>query len=529
MDILLKAEEAQQVFLNAAHEIAGLAKMIHDSNQLKHFIHVVGYKSPYSDQDNDSKQHSDHDHKEPPYEKMKFDADLFIRQTLRTWGIPLSVVNPSVVIGDSYTGITEQLGGLGILVDAVRRNLMALTPGGKDYWLPLVHVDHVAALISALTEEENPTNNTYFLLDNKINSPNIIELIQLISKEVRVNGPLGSVPYRLIKKLLNLGVGRLLQLPKESLDFIVTTEFPTTSKLAIEKKHNLNLSISKSTLPFVISDLDYRISHGTTHAGTTHASHQFQFNRRANLATIESEGKGTPILILHGTFSTSFNLLPMAQQLSKLGNPIYLVDLPGFGRSPFHHNHSIMKGFEQSIVDLIRGLESKVIIVGHSFGGYLAAKMAETLQDRIEKVILLQPVLHPVSSVYKSSLLTRTILRFMSKAALKKNMLNAKSFNNQEEIPEDYILYMYNELKSSRVRKTTAEVMSALSKSNNIKLNPSSWDYDKVSIVWGTKDTKSDIPNPFRNFSITHLPYAHQFPISHPEAAAHWISKLINK
>ncbi|MNI32625.1 acyl-CoA esterase [compost metagenome] len=455
---------------------------------------------------------------------MKFEADLLIRQKLHTWEIPLSVVNPSVVIGESYTGITEQLGGFGILVNAVRRNMMALTPGGKRYWLPLVHIDHVAAFISTLANEAAPTTNTYFLLDNQKNSPNIIELIRIISKEVRVKGPFISLPYLLIKTVLNFGVDKLLQLPKESLDFIVKTDFPTTSKLALENKYNRNVSLSKSTLPFVISDLDYRLSHGTPHV-----PYPFQLNRRASLATVESEGKGTPIIILHGTFSTSFQLLPMAQQLTQIGNPLYLIDLPGFGRSPFHHNPSILKGFEQSLVDFVRSMESKVIIIGHSFGGYLAAKLLEELPDRIEQIILLQPVLKPISSIYKISLMTQTILRFMSKDRLRRNMLNSNSFHTQQEIPKDYVPYVYDELKSPRVRKTTAGVMSALSQWKHTDLTPSSWDPDKVSILWGTQDIPSNLPNSFSNMSLTYLPYAHQFPISHPEVTAQWIRKLIKQ
>lgn len=524
MDILLSAEEARQVFLDAAQEIAILAKKIHDASGLKHFIHVVGYKSPFSDSNNDSSPPAYDDRQEPPYEKMKFEADLYIRQTLHTWGIPLSVVNPSVVIGDSFTGITEQTGGLGILVNAVRRNLMALAPGGKDHWLPLVHVDHVAAFISALAEEGNPVSDTYYLLDDKWKSPGILELIRLISKEVRVNAPVGTIPPRVIKKLLSLGADNILQLPKESVDFIVQSEFPTASKRVIETRHNLNLSVARPTLPFVIADLDYRLSHGTVRVPPP-----FRFHRRANLATIESEGSGTPIVIVHGTFSSSFALLPMAQSLAKLGNPIYLADLPGFGRSPYHHNGSGLQGFEQAVEEFIRSLDSKVIIVGHSFGGYLAAKLLETVPDRIEKAVLLQPVLQPVSSGYRSSFRTQTGLRFLSKSSLKKKMLQTKSFTKAEEIPERYLSYVHNEFKSTRVRKTTAEVMSGLSKPEHITVHPARWNPKQVSILWGTSDTEHALPRSMDAFRVTPLPYAHQFPISHPEATARSIQMSLKQ
>jgi nucleoside-diphosphate-sugar epimerase/pimeloyl-ACP methyl ester carboxylesterase len=525
MDILLQEEEARQLFVHAAQEIAGLAKTVHDSSGLRHFIHVVGFKSPYSDRDNDSHAPTYDDRSDPPYEKMKFEADLLIRQKLHAWGIPLSVVNPSVVIGDSYTGMTEQTGGLGILVNAVRRNLMALAPGGPDYWLPLVHVDHVAAFISALAEEANPVSDTYYLLDDKRNSPGITELVRLIAREVRAAAPIGSIPPRLIKKLLNAGADKLLQLPGQSVDFIVQSEFPTASKRAIETKYDLNLSVNESALPFVITDLDYRLSHGAVRL-----PEPFRFHRRAGLATFESEGSGIPIVIVHGTFSSSLALLPMAQSLAKLGHPIYLADLPGFGRSPYHHRKAFgLQGFERAVEELIRSLDSKVILVGHSFGGYLAAKMLETIPDRIEKAVLLQPVLQSISSRYRSSFRTQTGLQFLSESSLKKKMLQTKSFATAEEIPESYLSYVHNECKSTRVRKTTAEVMSGLSRPEHITVHPARWNPKQVAILWGTTDTEHALPRSMDAFRVTPLPYAHQFPISHPEAAARSIQMALKQ
>ncbi|WP_028559347.1 alpha/beta fold hydrolase [Paenibacillus pinihumi] len=528
MNILLPEKEAEQVFVQPAVEIAGLAKRIHNTNPLKQFIHVVGFKSPYTESNNGHARQASQDqlHSLPPYERMKFQADYIIRQALGESGIPLAIVNPGVVIGDSHTGVTEQVGGLGILVNSVRRKLMPLTPVGDDYWLPLVHVDHVAAFIAALAQEERPINHTYYLLDQKQNTPNIIGLTKLIAKEVRVNGPIGAMPYDFTKKMLNLGAGNMLNMPKESIDFITNADFPVSSKLAIEARHDMDLSVVPASLPFVIADLDYRISHGSLHIPDP-----FHLNRRANLATIEKEGKGTPIILLHGTFSTSYALLPLARHLAeaKADTPIYIVDLPGFGRSPFHHAPSLLEGYEQSILDLITGIDAKVILAGHSFGGYLAAKMMEKLPDYIQQTILLQPMLAPVSSNYKSSRLTRTLLRWISEASLRKSMVKAQSFAHKDEIPDSYVSYIHEEFRSPRVRAATAEVMAAITRAAQISLHPDSWDADKVSIFWGTQEQDYKIPDAYHRFNMTALPYAHQFPISYPKDTARRILNVMGK
>lgn len=525
MDILLQADQAQKVFRDGAIEIVRLAANIHKSHSLKHFIHVVGFKSPYSESGNSHASLSHTHNKAPPYEQAKFEADLLIRQELAKLAIPLSVVNPSVVIGDSYSGMTEQLGGLGILVNSVRRGLMAFAPGGKEYWLPLVHVDHVAACIAALAQEKHPVSDTYFLLDQQTDSPNMIELTGLIAKESGLQGPIGAIPYRWIKALLSLGIDKRLKMPKESIDFIVDSEFPLASKMDLAAKHNLQLSVIPSTLPFVVADLDFRISHGSVQL-----PHPFRFSRRANLATIEKEGHGPPIILLHGTFSSAYALLSLAEQLASLcGNPIYLIDLPGFGRSPIRHHAARIAGLEQSVRDLLMSIDSPVILAGHSLGGYIAAKMIDQVPERIHKALLLQPVLLPLSIKFKAKFVTRPLLRFASKSAIIRMLLKEQSFAGEHEIPAEYIRYIQDELRSPRIRSSTAEVMSELAQPESFSFSPANLDDNKLTILWGTQERSFCIPNQYARFPVVSLPFAHQFPISHPAETATRIQEALQE
>ncbi len=522
MDILMKAREARQVFLGAARELSRLAGQMHAAKGIKQFIHVVGFKSPYGESGVGGSVPIDH--KAPPYEQMKFEADLLLRQAMQEQGIPLSVVNPSAVIGDSRNGITSQTGGFGLLIRAVSRNLMGLVPGGDRYWLPLVHVDHVAVFIAALVEEVSPANGTYFLLDDRKDSPSMMELIRIIAREMRVAAPKGSAPYPLVKSLLKLGADKLLGLPVESMDFIVNTEFPTATKQAIEAKHHLQLSLSADTLPLVIADLDFRLNHSD---GPAPLSPPFRRNARAGLATIESKGSGAPIVVLHGTFSASDSLLPLAERLAESGRPVYLVDLPGFGRSPYHRHSGRMQGFEQAVLNLIASFDEPVALVGHSFGGLLASRMLELAPERIAHAVLLQPVLEPVSRSYRRPRVTQAFLRRMSEQVFVEKLLQSRSFRSAEEIPEGYISFVRSEMKSPRTRKTTAEIMSLLSRSESWRFAPNSWNRSKVSIVWGTQDQQTDVPPAFSQLAVTRLPYAHQFPLSHPDAAAAQILERI--
>ncbi|MFF2482429.1 alpha/beta fold hydrolase [Paenibacillus sp. NPDC058071] len=523
MNIELSLSEAEQSFLYPAKSLVQLAKDIHAAKGLNHFIHVVGFMSPYHEHN----ALSDLDHlldNQPPYEKMKFLADSYIRKSLHSVGIPLSTVNPSVIVGDSFSGKTEQLGGLSILVDAVRRKLMPLVPGGDDYWLPMVHIDHVASFISKLVNTEGLTSNTYYMLDAKQESPSIRAFIQLMARELQTAQPLGKakVPLPLLKTLLGMGAGKVLGIPKESMSFLVKSEFPVDSKLEIEQKNGMKSSVVPSTLPFIISDLDYRLNHlGQNQNGTD----DFYQRRRANLILLEKDSDEPPIIFLHGTFSSADTLLPISRFLSDLNT--WFVDLPGFGRTPYHHNPSVLEGYVESVIAMIAELNRPVLLVGHSFGGLIAAQVMERLPPMIKQLILMQPVLHPIQPKYKFRRATSFILKYMKPALLEKELLQTKSFLSSSPLLKDYARSVTRDLKSPRIRKTNAAVMSYLTQSKSIQLNPVAWDKSKVKILWGTLDKDHYIPKQFEHLDITNIEYGHQFPVESPELTAEWISGVV--
>jgi nucleoside-diphosphate-sugar epimerase/pimeloyl-ACP methyl ester carboxylesterase len=514
MDIMLSEQQAKQVFLDAAEHLALLADHLHKSGMLRHFIHVVGFKSPVTEQNiNEQAAILKELEHESPYERMKITADLHIRQQARRSGYSLSVVHPSVIIGDSVTGNTEQTGGLGILIASARRKLLGTVPGGPKHWLPLVHVDHTAAFIAALVSEQQPASDTYYLLDEQNASPNMPQLIRMINKELRVPAPIGSISLSLMGRLLGTRLGSKLGIPEQSLSFIVSEPFSLQSTRHIQQKHTLHTSVNRSTLPYVIADLDYRLSHGS------HVHPNFERNRRGSLATLEKAGSGYPILLLPGTFSGADCLVPLAAELH--GRQVWLADLPGFGRSPYHHGANVIEGHVQAIMEAIASHQEPVTLIGHSYGALLAAKAMERMpSEHIQAVRLLQPVLHPANSRYKSSMANRLLLPHVTEDKLRKELLARGCFEHPNEIPENYVRFAQNELSSPRVRATLADTQAALTRAEHYRLQPESWNNRQTSIIWGTKERVYTIPEAYSGIQTTLLPYGHHFPISHPAETA---------
>jgi len=109
------------------------------------------------------------------------------------------------------------------------------------------------------------------------------------------------------------------------------------------------------------------------------------------------------VLFIHGLGSSSDRWWDIPDALSRYFHPIVAVDLIGFGGSdkPVTLDYTI-EYFSKFIKDFIDckqiwrndGEDSdddscKTIIVGHSLGGYIAAKVAIEGQDLIEKLVLI--------------------------------------------------------------------------------------------------------------------------------------------
>ncbi|PUA39246.1 NAD-binding protein [Paenibacillus elgii] len=521
MDISLNEAEARKAFLDGAEQILHFAEHIHQSKGLQHLIHVVGFKSPFTDENflfpDPILKHLE---QLPPYERMKFFADLRIRQGALQAGFPLSVIHPPIVIGSSETGDTPQTGGVGILVKSTARKLMRIVPGGASHWLPLVHVDHMAAFIAALAKESHPSSQTYYLMDDKSQTPHMTELVTMMSKELRVGGPIGSAPLSLISKALGSPLGRMLGIPKESLDFIVRGDYSLHNTRKIEQKYQLPHSVNASVIPHTIADLDFHNHHMQASADG------YKRGKRGPLASLERSGTNgkNVILFLHGTLSGADCMMPLADHFREAD--VCLLDLPGFGRSPYHHRNDIIEGHVEAIIEAICSFDKPVTLVGHSLGGLLAAKAMKRVPERIQSLYLLQPALHPAPAKYRSSTLTEAALGFLSSSGLKKQLLAQACFESLAEIPPAYVTYVMEDLQSPRVRKTTAETLAALTRASNFTISTNSWTKDNVHILWGTKDTVYQLPKHFRSSGLTELPYAHNFPISHPKETADLLRRL---
>ncbi|MEW4192985.1 alpha/beta fold hydrolase [Bacillus altitudinis] len=520
MDIQATSKEAASVFLNGAKHISELAKRIHQSKGLQQFIHVVGYMSPFDDQNSKIaidvfEEGNDYLKIKNPYERTKFLADLYIRQQASAVGYPLSIINPPTVVGSSQTGSTEQIAGLGLLVKSMRRGLMPVIPGGKGYRLPLISNDEFAKCIVQVFKLEQPAIQTYTLVEDKEHDQNVAGLLSMMSESMNMGTPNISVPMPLMKAIMNSGVSKLTNIPSDGLNFMTKRTFSNVSAKKIMGEDWFKKTSVMTFFPAVVADLDYRMM-------AQNGEHQHLFKRTLcdNNTLYQLQGEGKPFILLHGLLSDGEDLFPLAQELhEKTGQPVWILDLPGLGRSPFKRAKHLLDIYLNVVKKVIEKATNGAHLIGHSFGAYILLEaLAQNYVDKKYSITLLQPPVakQKAKSLHVPQFLNKWTLRLAPTHLIERYVLRNGLFESMESIPEHYIEKIRNSFTSPRILNTTVQL-------NYLLLKADQGDFkevtkDNLHMIWGEYDRGYSAPSHLGK--VDFVPYGHHFPLSHPSETA---------
>ncbi|MBX7001253.1 alpha/beta fold hydrolase [Bacillus aerophilus] len=520
MDIQATSKEAASVFLNGAKHISDLAKSIHQSKGLQQFIHVVGYMSPFDDQNSKIaidvfEEGNDYLKIKNPYERTKFLADLYIRQQASAVGYPLSIINPPTVVGSSQTGSTEQIAGLGLLVKSMRRGLMPVIPGGKDYRLPLISNDEFAKFIVQVFKLEQPAIQTYTLVEDKEHDQNVAELLSMMSESMNMRTPNISVPMPLMKAIMNSGVSKLTNIPSDGLNFMTKRTFSNVSAKKIMGEDWFKKTSVMTFFPAVVADLDYRMM-----AQNGEQQHLFKRTLCDNNTLYQLQGEGKPFILLHGLLSDGEDLFPLAQELhEKTGQPVWVLDLPGLGRSPFKREKHLLDIYINVVKKVIEKATNGAHLIGHSFGAYILLEaLGQEYIDKKYSITLLQPPVakQKAKSLHVPQFLNKWTFKLATTHLIESYVLRHGLFESTESIPEHYIEKIRNSFTSPRILNTTVQL-------NHLLLKTDQGDFKEVTkdnfhMIWGEYDRGYSAPSHLGK--VDFVPYGHHFPLSHPSETA---------
>jgi len=109
----------------------------------------------------------------------------------------------------------------------------------------------------------------------------------------------------------------------------------------------------------------------------------------ADLDTVHV-GHGVPVLVLHGPTPLAAEL-PFISALAEHAE-IFAPSHPGFGRSPRDADFDSMYDLVHLYLQVLDRLPQQIVVVGLSFGGWLAAELACLCSHRIDRLILVDSV-----------------------------------------------------------------------------------------------------------------------------------------
>lgn len=167
------------------------------------------------------------------YEASKLESDAVVRGRAAELGVPLTIANPSTVVGDSVTGETDQEVGLAATVRDLAAGRLAAVPGGRDVFVPVVSVDYLARFMALLPVTPEAAGQAYWILDDA--TPPLPEMLAVIGRHLGVPVPRLRVPLWLVRRLPQ----RITRADPETLSFLSTDRYPTGPAIELAARHGL--------------------------------------------------------------------------------------------------------------------------------------------------------------------------------------------------------------------------------------------------------------------------------------------------
>ena len=151
-------------------------------------------------------------------EEAKARAEKLMRAAMGR--LPIAVVRPATIVGDSRTGEVDRFDGpylLIVLVVASPPDFALPLPGRGEERLNLVPIDWVARASVAIGRDPRAAGRTFHLVDPR--PPTARRVFELVAKAGGRRGPRGSIPATFAKALLRApGLERIAHSPRTLLE-----------------------------------------------------------------------------------------------------------------------------------------------------------------------------------------------------------------------------------------------------------------------------------------------------------------------
>ena len=157
------------------------------------------------------------------YERTKYEAEKLVRGAMRQ--LPVTVLRPSIIVGDSKTGEIDRLDGPYYLMVLIATNASGLRLpilGRGDAPLHLVPIDYVIEAAWQVAHSQGAAGKTFHLVDPQPMSAR--DVFEGVAEHAKTEKPRGHIPRPLARAVLRTpGLARLGRGPLTFLDMIEQT------------------------------------------------------------------------------------------------------------------------------------------------------------------------------------------------------------------------------------------------------------------------------------------------------------------
>ncbi len=138
--------------------------------------------------------------KEGAYEASKREGHEAMQESAEALGLDWTVFHPATVFPDEETMAFAQYElGMHAMLGSLWRGELPVLPGGRDTFVPVTRVDHLARLMVGVIGRPEARGNEYYVLDPQ--TPQLPDFVALAARHLGVRGPWFRLPVSLILKL----------------------------------------------------------------------------------------------------------------------------------------------------------------------------------------------------------------------------------------------------------------------------------------------------------------------------------------
>ena len=194
---------------------------------------------------------------------------------------------------------------------------------------------------------------------------------------------------------------------------------------------------------------------------------------------VEKKSSKTKIIIIPGNPPASYFYEAWRKELNQITNHEVMIDYyPSFEDTT--GSLAYLKTVENFYLDQVKNTD-KIILIGHSIGGYIALKILEKYHEKIEHCVLLFPFLH--SPGFKAKLILGALHQIKKRKFLKAGLVGL--LKPLSWLYNDINMLTRNEMNSGL--NFAFHEYKTIGRNRNIDINPSL--NHKITLYYTNKDT----------------------------------------